>query len=174
VISGKQRARRALRRLVTPLPETTARMKAIRQRDTKPEVVLRKLLHAEGLRFRICPSDLPGRPDVANKSRRWCVFVHGCFWHGHARCKLARLPRTNRWWWRDKITANRKRDSRKRLALQKLGFRVGIVWQCELGESVRAVKKLRRELGTGPLVRANVTIAARRSPRLARPVTRRG
>src|SRR5580704_5824552 len=101
-----------------PLAETTARMKAVRQRDTAPEVAVRKLLHSLGLRFRVCPADLPGRPDIANKTRKWCVFVHGCFWHGHPGCKLGRRPRTNRDWWEIKIAANRKRDSRKVLAMR--------------------------------------------------------
>jgi DNA mismatch endonuclease (patch repair protein) len=117
-----------------PLPETTKRMKAIRQRDTAPELALRKALHAQGIRFRACPKDLPGRPDIANKSRRWAIFVHGCFWHGHRGCKLARLPRTNRDWWEAKIGANRKRDAKKVRAMRALGYRVETVWQCELAK----------------------------------------
>jgi DNA mismatch endonuclease Vsr len=115
-----------------PTPETSKRMKAVRQRDTAPEMEVRRLLFRLGARFRVCPRDLPGRPDIANKSRQWCVFVHGCFWHGHRSCALARLPRTNNAWWQEKISANRKRDARKAAAMQRLGFRVVVVWQCEL------------------------------------------
>ena len=129
--------------MVLPVaPETTARMKAVRQRDTKPERLVRLLLCRIGVRYRICPEDLPGRPDIANKKRRWCVFVHGCFWHGHEPCALARLPRTNREWWSSKIGANKERDARKEDALRALGFRVTVVWQCELKEEPRLIRRL--------------------------------
>lgn len=114
-------------------------MKAVRQSGTAPEIQVRRLLHRLGARFRVCPRDLPGRPDIVNKSRRWCVFVHGCFWHGHRSCALARLPRTNRDWWRKKIAANRNRDAKKEAAMRDLGFRVVVVWQCELSRE-RAVE----------------------------------
>lgn len=112
-------------------------MKGIRQRDTAPEIELRSILHAQGLRFRACPKDLPGRPDIANKARRWAIFVHGCFWHGHRGCKLAQLPKTNTEWWVAKIGANRKRDAKKVRAMRALGFRVETVWQCELKNEQR-------------------------------------
>lgn len=117
-------------------------MKAVRQRDTAPEKAVRILLHRLGARYRICPSDLPGRPDIANKARRWCVFVHGCFWHGHASCPRARLPKTNHRWWREKIAANRARDAHKEKALRALGFRVDVVWQCELDHEPRLARRL--------------------------------
>src|SRR5262245_25276683 len=97
--------RRPEQRKHVHLAETSARMRSIGQRDTAPELALRRLLHREGIRFRLCAADLPGRPDLSNKSARWCVFAHGCFWHGHPRCKLARLPRTNSAWWEAKISA---------------------------------------------------------------------
>lgn len=118
-------------------------MKAVRQRDTRPELMLRRWLHRAGLRFRVCAEDLPGRPDIANKTRKWCIFVHGCFWHGHRNCKLARLPKTNREWWLDKITANRKRDTKKRAALVRMGYRVETVWQCELSNESQINGRLR-------------------------------
>lgn len=121
-------------------------MKAVRQRDTAPEVGVRSLLHRAGFRFRVCPADLPGRPDIANKSNQWCVFVHGCFWHGHMGCSLSRLPRTNRQWWKDKIRRNRLRDKRKEKAMFLLGFRVAVVWQCELTNASRLLARLRRLL----------------------------
>src|SRR5882672_3138207 len=147
IVPGARKVARLARRLpvTKALPETTTRMKAVRQRDTQPETLLRRFLHARGLRFRVCPGDLPGRPDVANKSRRWCIFVHGCFWHGHRGCKLARLPRTNSEWWAAKISANRKRDARKARAMRALGFRVEIVWQCTLDDD-RELKRLARTL----------------------------
>jgi DNA mismatch endonuclease (patch repair protein) len=119
-------------------------MKSVRQRDTEPELAVRRLLHACGARFRVCPPDLPGRPDIANKARRWCVFVHGCFWHGHAGCALARLPRTNKTFWTDKIAANKARDGRKASEMRALGFRVAVVWQCELDGETALVTRLRK------------------------------
>jgi DNA mismatch endonuclease, patch repair protein len=117
-------------------------MKAVKQRDTEPEKEVRKLIHRLGLRFRICPPDLPGRPDIVNQSRRWCIFVHGCFWHGHESCVLSRLPKTNNQWWSDKIAANKARDARKELAMHTLGFRVGVVWQCELLDEWSLTRRL--------------------------------
>lgn len=123
-------------------PETTTRMKAVRQRDTAPERAVRSLLHRLGARYRICPADLPGRPDIANKTQRWCIFVHGCFWHGHESCALARLPKTNRGWWSEKIAANKMRDARKEKDMRALGFRVAVVWQCELEDEQRLAQRL--------------------------------
>lgn len=131
-----------LRRLDPTSPVTTARMKSIRQCDTAPELAVRSLLHGLGVRFRTNPSDLPGRPDIANRSRRWCIFVHGCFWHGHISCHLARLPRSNPEWWQQKIRANQERDARKEAELRAHGFRVGVVWQCELRDQDELVKHL--------------------------------
>jgi DNA mismatch endonuclease, patch repair protein len=125
-----------------PLPETSVRMRGVRQRDTKPELVLRRLLHSAGVRFRVCAADLPGSPDLSNKRAGWCVFVHGCFWHGHRGCKLARLPRTNTAWWEAKILANRRRDARKTSALRRLGFHVVTVWQCQLEHPKRVLDRL--------------------------------
>lgn len=140
------------------------RMKRVRQRDTAPERALRRLLHAAGLRFRVCPRDLPGRPDVANKSRRWAIFVHGCFWHGHLGCKLATVPKTNSAFWIAKLEGNRLRDARKVEALRKLGYKVATVWQCELRDP-RLVPRLllltrRRASVTG---RFGSQVAMRRS-----------
>lgn len=117
-------------------------MRAVRRRDTEPERIVRSMLHGIGVRFRVCPPGLPGRPDIANVSRRWCVFVHGCFWHGHPDCSLASVPKSNRQWWVDKIAANRMRDARKEEALHALGFRVLTVWQCELVDLARLSERL--------------------------------
>jgi DNA mismatch endonuclease (patch repair protein) len=117
-------------------------MKAVRQRDTAPEREVRRLLHRLGARYRVCPEDLPGRPDIANKSQRWCIFVNGCFWHGHDSCALARLPRTNHRWWSEKIGANKTRDARKEDEIRVLGFRVAVIWQCELRDERRLARRL--------------------------------
>lgn len=115
-------------------------MRRVRQRDTAPEVAVRKLLHRSGVRFRICPEQLPGRPDVANVSQRWALFVHGCFWHGHRGCRLATVPRTNSKFWVEKFAANKRRDARKARQLRALGFRVLVVWQCEAADPTLGVR----------------------------------
>ncbi len=121
-------------------------MKRVRQRDTAPELKLRKLLTDAGLRYRVCPADPPGRPDIANKSKRWAIFVHGCFWHGHLDCRLAKVPANNRAFWEKKLQGNRDRDARKVAALEALGYRAVTVWQCELDDPSVATR-IRDALG---------------------------
>lgn len=130
--------------LVRPSSQVSRRMKAVRRRDTKPEVTARRILWAAGMRFRLCPADLPGTPDIANKRARWAVFVHGCFWHGHRGCRLATLPKANRAFWEEKLDANRRRDARKTLALRRMGYRVLVLWQCELGDAEAVVRRFSR------------------------------
>jgi DNA mismatch endonuclease (patch repair protein) len=107
-------------------------MSRIRQRDTALEIVVRRWVTALGARFRVRNQDLPGSPDLANRTKRWAIYVHGCFWHGHAGCRAARLPRTNRPFWVAKIEDNRKRDSKKLRELRRLGFRVLVIWGCQI------------------------------------------
>lgn len=107
-------------------------MAAIRGRDTHPELVLRKRLHAAGFRFRLHRRDLPGRPDVVLPRYRAAVLVHGCFWHRHANCRFAAVPASNASFWSSKFAANVERDARNIAALCKLGWRVAIVWECAL------------------------------------------
>ncbi|MGV8841141.1 MAG: very short patch repair endonuclease [Bauldia sp.] len=110
---------------------TSARMGRIRQRDTSPELTVRRFLWKRGVRFTTHNRDLPGSPDLANRSRKWAMFVHGCFWHGHEGCPRATRPRRNANAWTAKIDANRERDLRKHDALLTLGFEVATVWECE-------------------------------------------
>ncbi|WP_429436579.1 very short patch repair endonuclease [Paraburkholderia sp. GAS33] len=105
-------------------------MSRVRQKNTDPEVRLRKRLHAEGLRYVLHPAALPGRPDIAFPKYQAVVFVHGCFWHGHE-CRAGRLSSTNREFWSGKIAANRARDARKVAELEGLGWKVATVWECE-------------------------------------------
>jgi DNA mismatch endonuclease, patch repair protein len=110
---------------------TSKRLGRIRQRDTTPEQVVRKLLAASGLRFRKENRDLPGSPDVANRRARWAIFVHGCFWHAHRGCPRATVPKRNKAFWEAKFAANRARDARAARALRRLGYSVIVVWECE-------------------------------------------
>jgi len=127
----------------------SARMKRVRQQGTDPEVAVRKLVAALGARYRVGPKALPGRPDLANVSARWAIFVHGCFWHSHPGCSLATVPKKNRTWWTEKLSANVERDARKETQLRDLGLRVLVVWQCELREPDKLSRKLVRFLRVG-------------------------
>ncbi|WP_455975362.1 very short patch repair endonuclease [Methylorubrum populi] len=104
-------------------------MSRIRGRDTKPELLLRKNLHAAGFRYRLHARELPGRPDIVFPRFRAVVFVHGCFWHGHD-CPMFKLPATRQEFWSAKIFGNRKRDERKAAELEAGGWRVLTVWEC--------------------------------------------
>ncbi len=106
-------------------------MSAIRGADTQPEMMIRRGLHARGFRFRLHDRRLPGRPDLVLPKHRAVLFVHGCFWHGHA-CYLFRWPGTRVDFWRGKIGATMARDTASHEALHKAGWRVGVVWECAL------------------------------------------
>lgn len=118
---------------------TRSRMMAgIRGRDTRPELELRRALHALGFRFRLQSKDLPGRPDILLPGRRAAIFVHGCFWHRHRGCRFSTTPATRREFWNEKFAANLARDERNTAALRALGWRVAIVWECALRAADRA------------------------------------
>ena len=120
-------------------PEQRKRnMSAIKGRDTKPEILLRKLLHSLGYRFRIQRKDLPGRPDIVLPRYKTAIFVNGCFWHRHEGCKLASTPSTNSDFWQKKFAANVERDTRNYAALKALGWHVVIIWECEVKEILRS------------------------------------
>lgn len=122
--------------------DTSRRMAGIAQRNTSPERAVRKLLHAMGLRYRLNARDLPGSPDIVNRSRRWAIFVHGCFWHHHRDCRLATTPTRNRKFWLQKFRHNQERDARAEQALQETGFRVIVVWECETRQPDLLTRKL--------------------------------
>ena len=120
-------------------------MRAIGQEGTSAERAVGFILRELRVRYRLNHPTLPGRPDFANRTRGWAVFVHGCFWHGHRNCRKTkggpkgRVPATNASFWAEKIEANRQRDSRKERELRALGLRVLTIWECEL----RDIAKLR-------------------------------
>lgn len=136
---------------------TSARMKLVRRQGTDLEIVVRRYLWHRGLRFTVNNRDLPGSPDIANRSRRWAVFVHGCFWHGHEGCKLARLPKSNHSFWSHKVRDNRRRDIAKAKQLRALGFVVITVWGCE-------IKRLTKTNRSPVLSRFARRMLARRGP----------
>jgi DNA mismatch endonuclease (patch repair protein) len=107
-------------------------MRAVKNSNTKPELIVRSLLHRAGLRFRLHAKPLPGRPDIVLTRHRAIVFVNGCFWHQHEHCPDGRLPKSNRRFWRKKLNANVVRDEIKCDQLKALGWRVFVVWECEV------------------------------------------
>ena len=112
--------------------ERSRNLAAISGKDTAPELTVRKMLHGMGLRFRLHREDLPGRPDIVLPRHRTVVFVHGCFWHRHEGCRFTTTPKTRREFWQAKFNGNVARDSRNQADLAELGWRVIVVWECEL------------------------------------------
>lgn len=132
------------RRELMTTRSVSLRMATIRQRGTLPELVARQTLTQLGLRYTLENRDLPGSPDLANRSKRFAVFVHGCFWHHHSGCMRATTPKTNRGFWRAKFTRNRQRDLLRRIELKKRGYRVIVIWECETRESRVIIRRLRQ------------------------------
>lgn len=121
-------------------------MSRIGSKHTKPELVVRSLLHRLGYRYRLHRKDLPGRPDIVFIGRRKAVLVHGCFWHGHG-CKIGKLPKSNLDFWAPKVERNRVRDRENRSELERIGWTVEEVWQCELKDIQSLEGRLRSFLG---------------------------
>ncbi|WP_395317221.1 very short patch repair endonuclease [Variovorax sp. UC74_104] len=112
--------------------QRSERMARVRGRDTKPELVVRRLLHSRGYRYRLHDKKLPGSPDLVFPRKRKVIFVHGCFWHRHEGCRLARMPKSRIDFWSTKLNGNQARDQRKLAALAQQGWSAMIVWECEL------------------------------------------
>lgn len=119
----------------------SALMSRIRSKNTRPEMVVRSLLHRLGYRFRLHRKDLPGHPDIVLPKHRKIILVHGCFWHGHD-CRLASKPKSNEAYWTEKIQSNRARDAVNRAALQSQGWTVLELWECEVRRVVGLEDKL--------------------------------
>ena len=116
--------------------QRSANMRAIRSTDTRPEMVVRRLVHRMGYRYRLHQKNLPGKPDLVFSSRRKIIFVHGCFWHQHDEkdCKLARKPKTNVNYWIPKLKRTAERDKEHQAVLKEKGWAVLVVWECEVEE----------------------------------------
>lgn len=135
-------------------------MARVRSQDTAPELIVRRALHAAGLRYRLHRRDLPGTPDIVLPSRRAVVLVHGCFWHSHPGCPRARVPGAHRNYWEPKLARTVERDRIANIELAALGWKVFVVWECELKGTdplaklvgdLKAIKLYRREVATkGP------------------------
>jgi DNA mismatch endonuclease (patch repair protein) len=125
---------------------TSARMAGVRQKGTRPELLVGRLLRTLGRRYRLSNRDLPGSPDFANRRARWALFVQGCFWHRHG-CSATTTPTRNRAFWEAKFARNLARDARSSLALRALGYRVIVIWECETKHGAPGLlERLRRDL----------------------------
>src|SRR5687767_1705697 len=116
-------------------------MSRIRAKNTKPEMLVRKFLHAQGFRYRLHTKKLPGKPDIVLSKHKTVIFIHGCFWHGHKNCKYFVVPKTRTEWWIKKITGNKANDVKAIKALKKDGWRIINLWECHL-KTAKAVKTL--------------------------------
>jgi DNA mismatch endonuclease (patch repair protein) len=128
--------------------QRSERMSKVRAKDTKPELLVRRLVHGLGFRYRLHRKDLPGRPDIVLPGRRKIILVHGCFWHRHAiaTCKLARLPKSNLPFWTTKFDKNKIRDAKVLRELRGLGWSTMTIWECELSRPSALQKRVREFL----------------------------
>ena len=117
-------------------------MSLIRSSNTKPELAVRKILHSLGYRFRLHKKDLPGKPDIILKRYKTVIFVHGCFWHQHKRCKRSNIPKSNTSYWKPKLERNMKRDKNHKADLKRVGWKTIVVWECE----IKTIEKLEKKL----------------------------
>jgi DNA mismatch endonuclease (patch repair protein) len=117
-------------------------MSRIRSSDTMPERVVRSLLSQRGIKYRMNVRDLPGRPDFANKRRKFAIFVHGCFWHSHKDCSLASNPKSNQSYWHPKLERTKARDAANIERLKDLGYRVLVIWECASRASKEAAEQI--------------------------------
>ena len=140
-------------------------MAGIRGYDTAPELAVRRIAHRMGLRFRLHRRDLPGRPDLAFPKHRLAVFVHGCFWHRHEGCRYAYTPKSRVAFWMKKFAGNVARDRRQEAALRALGWRVLVIWECEVRNEDDVARRLTATVHGGSLdsARTNHSISDARS-----------
>lgn len=121
-------------------------MASIKGRDTKPEKAVRSIIHRMGFRFSLHRADLPGKPDIVLPRHGKVIFVHGCFWHGHANCRKATIPATNTEFWTEKIVKNKARDVKVKRQLRQAGWKVLVVWECEIARSDKLLQKVKNFL----------------------------
>lgn len=122
-------------------------MSRVRGKDTKPEMVVRRIVHGMGYRYRLHRRELPGAPDLVFPARRKVLFVHGCFWHRHSKCKLARLPKSRIDFWKPKLMANKRRDVKNLSRLAALGWESLVIWECEIRDKEMLCARIGKFLG---------------------------
>ena len=118
----------------------------VRSKDTKPEMLVRRLVHGMGYRYSLHGRHLPGRPDLVFPSRSKIIFVHGCFWHRHGKCKYTRWPRSKLSFWKPKLEDNNRRDKVIQRDLRRLGWKLLVVWECQLSDVEKLARKIRKFL----------------------------
>lgn len=128
--------------------ERSERMGRVRGKDTKPEMAVRRLVHGMGFRYRLHSGKLPGRPDLVFAGLKSVIFVHGCFWHRHPGCARCRMPKSRLEYWEPKLEENRNRDLRNQRKLRKEGWRVMVIWECQLADQDRVKGRILRYLGS--------------------------
>lgn len=126
--------------------ERSERMSRVRSEDTKPEMLVRRVVHGMGYRYRLHVQGLPGRPDLVFPGRGKIIFVHGCFWHRHGSCKNTRWPKSKLDFWKPKLEANNRRDRANEKALRAMGWKVMVLWECQLQDMAWVSKRIRRFL----------------------------
>ena len=130
-------------------------MSAIKSKNTKPEIAVRKMLHALGYRFRLHRKDLPGSPDIVLPKYKTVIFVHGCFWHRHENCKYASTPKTRKEFWESKFKANAKRDKEIQEKIKNIGWQLVVIWECETKNINLLIKKVSSKIGNIQLSNSN-------------------
>jgi DNA mismatch endonuclease, patch repair protein len=131
---------------IVSLEKRSEVMRSVRSKDTRPELIVRKVAHSLGFRFRVNVRDLPGCPDLAIKSRKKAIFVHGCFWHRHQNCRRATTPQSNHEYWSKKFAGNIERDDRTMAAYRAMGWEPFVIWECELGNRKVLADRIARYL----------------------------
>lgn len=132
-----------LKKTIKPPLTRSEVMSRVRSKNTKPELAVRSALWNAGLRYRL-HAKLPGKPDIVIKKDKAAIFVHGCFWHGHKGCAKHRIPKTRSEWWKQKILNNSSRDKRNIRSLRKMGWRVFIVWECQIEKKDKISKVIEK------------------------------
>ena len=121
-------------------------MRRIRDKDTAPEMLVRRLVHNLGYRYRLHAKDLPGKPDLVFRGRKKAIFVHGCFWHFHSACREGRIPGSRIEFWEAKLRRNQERDQRHLMAMSQLKWKVLVIWECEIGNTQKLKQRLQKFL----------------------------
>ena len=128
--------------------ERSANMAKIRSRDTKPEMIVRKICWGLGCRYRLHAKDLPGRPDLVFRRLQKVILVNGCFWHQHRGCLDGRIPKTRREYWVPKLTGNKRRDALNKSRLTRMGWKYLVVWECQTSDPEKLLRRLSRFLSS--------------------------
>lgn len=128
--------------------QRSANMRRIKSKDSAPELIVRRLVHSLGYRYRLHNHQLPGRPDLVFARRKKIIFVHGCFWHAHG-CRVAHKPRSRQNYWTPKLRRNAERDKDHQQSLRALGWRVLVLWECEISDAAALAKRVKRFIDSG-------------------------